>query len=431
VYSRGKFIYNLFCMNCMQVLNPWENALKQLDDAARLMRLDEGMREVLREPKRAVTVSIPVRMDDGRVKVFIGHRVQHNDARGPFKGGIRYHPAVTLDEVKALAMWMTWKCAIVDIPFGGGKGGIACDPKSMSDAELERLTRRYAYMISDIVGPYVDIPAPDVYTGPREMAWFMDTYSALKGSISPGVITGKPINLGGSQGRTEATGLGTAICAREAAKRMNIKLKGARVAIQGFGNAGTYSGRFLSEMGAVVVGVSDSKGGVYNPDGLDVEKLIEYKSKNGAVKGFPNSREITNKELLELECDILVPAAYENQITDKNARDIKARIIAEAANGPTTPEADGILFKNGRLVVPDILANAGGVTVSYFEWVQNLTREYWDYQRVTKMLEDKMVKSFESVYKTAEEYRVDMRRGSMILAVGRVVDAIKSRGIWP
>jgi len=415
----------------MQALNPWDNALRQLDEAASLMHLDEGIHEILRTPKRVLTVSIPVRMDDGRVKVFIGHRVQHNDARGPFKGGIRYHPAVTLDEVKALAMWMTWKCAIVDVPFGGGKGGIVCDPKSMSETELERLTRRYAYMISDIVGPYVDIPAPDVYTSPREMAWFMDTYSALKGSITPAVITGKPINIGGSQGRTEATGLGTAICAREAAKKLGLNLNGSKVVIQGFGNAGTFAARFLKSMNANIIAVSDSKGGVYNEDGLDVEELIVYKQKSGAVKGFPKSKEVSNKELLELECDILVPAAYENQITHENANNIKAKVIVEAANGPTTPDADEILFKRGMLVVPDILANAGGVTVSYFEWVQNLTRDYWSYEKVTSMLEDKMVKAFNSVYKTAEEYKVDMRKGSMVLAVSRVVDAIKSRGIWP
>ncbi|MCS6767450.1 MAG: Glu/Leu/Phe/Val dehydrogenase [Candidatus Nitrosocaldus sp.] len=417
----------------MSDINPFDNALKQLDEAARIIHLDEGMHEVLRTPKRVLTVSIPVRMDDGRVKVFTGHRVQHNDARGPYKGGIRYHPQVTLDEVKALAMWMTWKCAIADIPFGGGKGGIACDPKSMSEGELERLTRRYAYMISDIIGPYVDIPAPDVYTGPREMAWIMDTYSALRGSITPGVITGKPVNIGGSKGRTEATGLGLAFCAREGAKKLNIDLKGSRVAIQGFGNAGTYAARFLKQMGASIIAVSDSKGGIYydGKDGLDVEALIEHKSRSGMVRGFKKAREITNMELLELECDILVPAAYENQITRDNAGNIKAKMIAEAANGPTTPEADEILFKKGKLVVPDILANAGGVTVSYFEWVQNLTRDYWSYEKVHSMLEGKMVAAFNDVYRTAEEYRVDMRKGSMVLAVNRVVDAIKTRGIWP
>ncbi|GBC74390.1 Glutamate dehydrogenase [archaeon HR05] len=417
----------------MSDINPFENALKQLDEAARIMHLDEGMHEVLRTPKRVLTVSIPVRMDDGRVKVFIGHRVQHNDARGPYKGGIRYHPQVTLDEVKALAMWMTWKCAIVDVPFGGGKGGIACDPKSMSEHELERLSRRYAYMISDIIGPYVDIPAPDVYTGPREMAWIMDTYSALKGSISPGVITGKPLNIGGSKGRTEATGLGVAFCVREGAKKLNVDLKSARVVIQGFGNAGTYAAKFLKQMGASIIAVSDSKGGIFydGKDGLDVEALIEHKTRTGMVRGFRNAREITNKELLELECDILVPAAYENQITKDNAENIKAKMVAEAANGPTTPEADEILFKKGKLVVPDILANAGGVTVSYFEWVQNLTRDYWSYEKVHDMLEGKMVTAFNDVYRTAEEYKVDMRKGSMVLAVNRVVDAIKARGIWP
>ena len=417
----------------MSDINPFENALKQLDEAARIMHLDEGMHEVLRTPKRVLTVSIPVRMDDGRVKVFIGHRVQHNDARGPYKGGIRYHPQVTLDEVKALAMWMTWKCAIVDVPFGGGKGGIACDPKSMSEHELERLSRRYAYMISDIIGPYVDIPAPDVYTGPREMAWIMDTYSALKGSISPGVITGKPLNIGGSKGRTEATGLGVAFCVREGAKKLNVDLKSARVVIQGFGNAGTYAAKFLKQMGASIIAVSDSKGGIFydGKDGLDVEALIEHKTRTGIVRGFRNAREITNKELLELECDILVPAAYENQITKDNAENIKAKMVAEAANGPTTPEADEILFKKGKLVVPDILANAGGVTVSYFEWVQNLTRDYWSYEKVHDMLEGKMVTAFNDVYRTAEEYKVDMRKGSMVLAVNRVVDAIKARGIWP
>ncbi|SPC34648.1 Glu/Leu/Phe/Val family dehydrogenase [Candidatus Nitrosocaldus cavascurensis] len=417
----------------MSDINPFENALKQLDEAARIMHLDEGMHEVLRTPKRVLTVSIPVRMDDGRVKVFIGHRVQHNDARGPYKGGIRYHPQVTLDEVKALAMWMTWKCAIVDVPFGGGKGGIACDPKSMSEHELERLSRRYAYMISDIIGPYVDISAPDVYTGPREMAWIMDTYSALKGSISPGVITGKPLNIGGSKGRTEATGLGVAFCVREGAKKLNVDLKSARVVIQGFGNAGTYAAKFLKQMGASIIAVSDSKGGIFydGKDGLDVEALIEHKTRTGMVRGFRNAREITNKELLELECDILVPAAYENQITKDNAENIKAKMVAEAANGPTTPEADEILFKKGKLVVPDILANAGGVTVSYFEWVQNLTRDYWSYEKVHDMLEGKMVTAFNDVYRTAEEYKVDMRKGSMVLAVNRVVDAIKARGIWP
>lgn len=415
----------------MSSINPFENALQQLGDAAKLIRLDSGMHDFLRTPKRILTVSIPTRMDNGSVKVFVGHRVQHNDARGPFKGGIRYHPAVTLDEVKALAMWMTWKCAIVDIPYGGGKGGIACDPHKMSAGEVERMTRRYAYAISDIIGPYVDIPAPDVYTGGREMAWIMDTYSALKGVISPGLITGKPIPIGGSEGRAEATGKGLAFCVREGAKKIGLKLKNVDVAVQGFGNAGTYAATFLNEMGANVIAVSDSKGGVLNTRGLDVAKIIEHKAKKKKVAGFPGTKEITNEQLLELNCEILVPAAYENQITKKNAGNVKAKLIGEAANGPTTPEADEILYEKDKLVVPDILANAGGVSVSYFEWLQNLSRDYWDHKTVIDRLEKKMVKAFNDVYQTAKEYKVDMRKGSTVLAVNRVVEATETRGIWP
>lgn len=415
----------------MSTINPYENALKQLDDAAKLLKLDSGMHEFLRTPKRILTVSIPVKMDNGRVKVFVGHRVQHNDARGPFKGGIRYHPAVTLDEVKALATWMTWKCAIVDIPYGGGKGGIVCDPHKMSVGEIERMTRRYAYAISDIIGPYVDIPAPDVYTTPREMAWIMDTYSALKGQITPGLITGKPIPVGGSEGRGEATGKGVAFCIREGAKKFGIKLKGADVVIQGFGNAGTFAAQFMDEMGANVIAVSDSKSGIVNKKGFDVKKLIEHKAKTKRVAGFSGSKQVTNEELLELDCDILIPAAYENQITKKNASNIKAKLIAEAANGPTTPEADEILYDKDKLVIPDILANAGGVTVSYYEWLQNLSRDYWEHDTVIKRLEKQMVKAFNDVYKTAQEFKTDMRKGSMVLAVSRVVQAVKDRGIWP
>ncbi len=412
-------------------VNPYENALKQLDVAANLIGLDKGLHEFLRKPKRVLEVSLPVRMDNGSIKVFTGYRVQHNDARGPYKGGIRYHPSVTLDEVKALATWMTWKCAIVDIPLGGGKGGIVCDPKSMSINELERLTRRYAYAISDIIGPELDIPAPDVYTSSREMGWIMDTYSILKGRSLPGVITGKPLSIGGSKGREEATGRGLSFCVREAAKKANVDIKGASVVIQGFGNAGTFAARFLSELGASIIAVSDSTSGVYNNNGLNVNELINHKKKTGKVKGFTNAKEITNKELLELECDILIPAAYENQITNENANNIKAKIIGEAANGPTTPEADEILYKKGKIVIPDILANAGGVTVSYFEWVQNLTRDYWSYETVLERLESKMVDAFNSVYNTANEYKVDLRKGSMVLAVNRVVEAINARGLWP
>ena len=358
-------------------INPYENALKQLDEAAKIIGLDEGLHQFLSKPKRILEVSLPVRMDDGSIKVFTGYRVQHNDARGPYKGGIRYHPAVTLDEVKALATWMTWKCAIVDIPLGGGKGGIICDPRKMSVNELERLTRRYAYAISDIIGPEVDVPAPDVYTTSREMAWIMDTFSTLNGKGTPGVITGKPLSVGGSQGRAEATGQGLAFCVREGAKKANVDLKNSKVAIQGFGNAGTYAARFLSEMGATVIAVSDSTSGVYNSNGLDVEMLIKHKADTGKVKGFTDAQEITNAQLLEIECDILVPA------------------------------------------------------VSYFEWVQNLTRDYWSHEVVINKLEDKMVKAFDAVYKTAEEHKVDLRKGSMVLAVNRVVEAINARGIWP
>ncbi len=415
----------------MSAINPYENALKQLADASKLIRLDPGMHEFLKTPKRILTVSVPVKMDNGRVKIFVGHKVQHNDARGPFKGGIRYHPAVTLDEVKALASWMTWKCAIADIPYGGGKGGIVCDPHKMSVGEMERMTRRYAFGISDIIGPYVDIPAPDIYTTPREMGWIMDTYSALKGQINPGVITGKPIPIGGSEGRGEATGKGVAFCIREGAKKVGIKLKGADVAIQGFGNAGTFAAQFMDEMGATVIAASDSKGGVLNKKGINSNKLIDYKAKSKKVAGFPGTKQITNEELLELDCDILVPAAYENQITKENAPNVKAKLIAEAANGPTTPEADAILFKKNKLVIPDILANSGGVTVSYYEWLQNLSRDYWDHDTVKNRLEKNIVRSFNDVYKTAKEYKVDMRKGSMVLAVNRVVEAVKYRGIWP
>ena len=335
------------------------------------------MRQILANPKRVLTVSLPVKMDNNEIKVFTGFRSQHNDARGPYKGGIRYHPQVSIDEVKALSMWMTWKCAVADIPYGGGKGGIICNPKEMSEDELERLSRRYAYAISDIIGPRTDIPAPDVYTGGKEMAWIMDTYSALKGNfIQPEIITGKPLAIGGSLGRTEATGRGLSFTVREAAKRLKINMNTATVVVQGFGNAGQYSAQFLEEQGAKVIAVSDSNGGVSNKDGIQVGALRKHKEKKGSVVGFPGTRPISNEDLVEMECTILVPAALENQITSKNAGKIKAKIVAEAANGPTTPDADDILYKNGIMVIPDILANGGGVTVSYFEWLQNLRREY-------------------------------------------------------
>ncbi len=413
-------------------INPFETALKQLDEAAKLINLDKGLHEVLAHPKRVLTVSLPVKMDNGEIKVFTGYRSQHNDARGPYKGGIRYHPQVTIDEVKALSMWMTWKCAIADIPYGGGKGGIICNPKEMSVGELERLTRRYAYAIADIIGPRTDIPAPDVYTGGREMAWIMDTYSALKGNyVQPEIITGKPLAVGGSLGRNEATGRGLSFTVREAAKKLKVNMKNTTVAVQGFGNAGQFASQLVEELGATVIAASDSQGGVYNKNGINVASLRKHKEKTRAVGGFSGTKSITNEELLELDCTILIPAALENQITAKNAGNIKAKIVAEAANGPTTPEADDVLYKNKILVIPDVLANGGGVTVSYFEWLQNLRRDYWTEDEVNQRLDKNVTKAFLDVYETHEKYGVNMRKASTVLAVNRVVEAIKIRGLWP
>ena len=413
-------------------LNPFEIALKQLDEAANLINLESGMRDVLANPKRVLTVSLPVKMDNGKIQVFTGFRSQHNDARGPFKGGIRYHPQVTVEEVKALSMWMTWKCAIADIPYGGGKGGIICNPKEMSEIELERLTRRYAYSIADIIGPRTDIPAPDVYTGGKEMAWIMDTYSALKGNFSqPEIITGKPLSIGGSLGRTEATGRGLTFTVREAAKKLAVDLKQATVAIQGFGNAGQYAGQLLEDQGAKIVAVSDTRAAVFNKNGLNVEGLRNHKEKNGSVVGFPEAKAISGEEILETECTILIPAALENQITQKNASRISAKIVAEAANGPTTPQADEILFKNKILLIPDILANGGGVTVSYFEWLQNLRREYWTESDVNERLDKNISKAFADVYNTHEKHGVNMRKASTLLAIEKVAEATRIRGIWP
>ena len=413
-------------------INPFEVALEQLDEAAKLIKLDNGMHKILAHPKRVLTVSVPIRMDNGEIAVFTGFRSQHNDARGPYKGGIRYHPQVTLDEVKALSMWMTWKCAIAEIPYGGGKGGIICNPKEMSEGELERMTRRYAYAISDIIGPHTDIPAPDVYTGGKEMAWIMDTYSALKGNfVQPELITGKPLPIGGSLGRNEATGRGLSFTVREAAKKLKINLKTATVAVQGFGNAGQFAAQLIEEQGAKIIAVSDSQGGVYNKNGLQVGALRKHKEKAGSVVGFPGAKSISNEDLLETECTILIPAALENQITKKNAGKIGAKIMAEAANGPTTPEADDILYKNKVLVIPDVLANGGGVTVSYFEWLQNLRREYWSENDVNERLDRNITKAFLDVYGTHEKYGVNMRKASTLLAVNRVVEALKIRGIWP
>lgn len=413
-------------------INPFEVALKQLDEAAKLIKLDKGLHQVLAHPKRVLTVSLPVKMDNGEIRVFTGFRSQHNDARGPYKGGIRYHPQVTIDEVKALSMWMTWKCAVADIPYGGGKGGIICNPKEMSNGELERMTRRYAYAIADIIGPHTDIPAPDVYTGGKEMAWIMDTYSALKGNfVQPEVITGKPIAIGGSLGRNEATGRGLAFTVREAAKKLKIDMRSATVAVQGFGNAGQFASQLVAEQGATVIAASDSRGGVYNKAGMDVAALRKHKEKTGSVVGFSGAKSISNEELLETDCTILIPAALENQITGKNAGKVKAKLVAEAANGPTTPEADDILYKNKILTIPDILANGGGVTVSYFEWLQNLRREYWTEAEINERLDRNITKSFLDTYATSEKYGVNMRKASTVLAVNRVVEAIQLRGLWP
>jgi glutamate dehydrogenase/leucine dehydrogenase len=416
----------------MALINPFEVALKQLDEAAKLIKLDKGLHQVLAHPKRVLTVSLPVKMDNGEIRVFTGFRSQHNDARGPYKGGIRYHPQVTIDEVKALSMWMTWKCAVADIPYGGGKGGIICNPKEMSNGELERMTRRYAYAIADIIGPHTDIPAPDVYTGGKEMAWIMDTYSALKGNfVQPEVITGKPIAIGGSLGRNEATGRGLAFTVREAAKKLKINMKGATVAVQGFGNAGQFASQLVAEQGAKVIAASDSKGGVYSNAGIDIAALRKHKEKTGSVVGFSGTKSISNEEVLEADCTILIPAALENQITGKNAGKVKAKLVAEAANGPTTPEADDILYRNKILTIPDILANGGGVTVSYFEWLQNLRREYWSEAEVNERLDKNITKSFLDTYATSEKYGVNMRKASTVLAVNRVVEAIQLRGLWP
>jgi glutamate dehydrogenase/leucine dehydrogenase len=409
--------------------NPYKNAIKQLEIAAEKINLDPNITEMLKHPRRIVTVSIAVRMDDGKIKVFKGYRIQHNPWRGPYKGGIRYHPKVDIDEVTALSMWMTWKSAVMDIPYGGAKGGVECNPKEMSQGELERMTRRYTALIADEIGPYKDVPAPDVYTNPQTMAWIMDTYSAFKGYAVPEVVTGKPVAVGGSLGRKEATGRGVAICAREAAKKIGMKMEGAKIVVQGYGNVGYYAAEKSVEMGCKMIAASDSKGGIYNPNGIDPKKLAEYKEKTGSVVGYPGSKEVGNDNLLELDCDILMPCALEGVITSSNADKIRAKIISEGANGPTTPDADQILHKKGILLVPDILANAGGVTVSYFEWVQNLNRDHWAEEEVNRRMEQKMIKAFNDVYETAQEHKVDMRTAAMMLAVRRVADAFK--GLFP
>ena len=409
----------------------WAVAQQQFDLAATKLGLEPGIAAVLREPRRQLTVHFPVRMDDGSTRVFEGHRVQHNLGRGPAKGGIRYHQDVNIEEVKALAMWMSWKCAVMDLPYGGGKGGITVDPKQLSLSELERLTRRFTTEIAVIIGPESDIPAPDVNTNSQTMAWMMDTYSMHVGYTVPGVVTGKPIALGGSQGRNEATARGAVFCIREAAKKINLDLKGAKTVVQGYGNAGSIAARLISELGAVVIAVSDSSGGIHNPAGLDLNAVDAHKKKTGSVVGFAGSAAVSNQAILEIACDVLIPAALENQITAENADRIKTKIVAEAANGPTTPEADEILFKKGTMVIPDILCNAGGVTVSYFEWVQDLNRDFWEEDEVNIRLEKKMVRAFNEVHEMASSQKSHLRLGAYLLSVKRVADAMTVRGIYP
>jgi glutamate dehydrogenase (NAD(P)+) len=410
--------------------NIFNAMLQEFDGAARLLGLDPGIWKILTHPKRQITVSCPVQMDNGEIEVFTGYRVQYNITLGPAKGGIRYHPDVTLDEVTALAAWMTWKCAVAHVPFGGGKGGVVCDPTRMSRRELEALTRRYVAEIIDAIGPEKDVPAPDVNTNDQIMAWVMDTYSMHVGHTATAVVTGKPIEMGGSLGRREATGRGVMIVTREAAQHLNLDIKGATVAVQGFGNVGSVSADLLSKIGAKIVAVTDWKGGVYNDKGLDIAKLSDYARQHKTIDGFPCGEAIDNEKLFALDVDVLVPAALENQITLENAGSIKAKIVAEGANGPTTPEAHRLLHECGVFVIPDILANAGGVTTSYFEWVQDRHGYFWTENEVNSRLEDKMVEAFKDVLQTSIKYKTDMRTAAYIVAINRVATVTRMRGMY-
>jgi glutamate dehydrogenase/leucine dehydrogenase len=416
-------------------LNPYQMALSQLQAVSKRMKLDPNIHEVLKHPMRSLEVYIPVRMDNGTIKVFTGYRVQHSMARGPAKGGVRFHQNVTLDEVKALAMWMTWKCAVVGIPYGGAKGGVIVDPRDLTHGELERMARRYFSEISVIIGEQKDIPAPDVNTNAQTMAWFMDTYSMGQGYAVPAIVTGKPVDIGGSEGREKATSRGITFCVREAAKAIKMDLKGATVAIQGFGNVGGNSAPLLDEMGCKVIAVSDVNGGIHDPKGLDIAALMAHVKQTGSVKGFPGAKEISNKDLLEIPVDILVPAALEGVITKDNAAKISCKILAEGANGPTTPDADAILLKKGVFVIPDVLCNAGGVTASYFEWVQGLQSFFWTEEEVNERLDQIMTKAFHQVHdiwlKETKKEPLTMRQAAYMLAVQRVAEAIRKRGIYP
>ena len=415
----------------IDIVNPYDMAIAQFDEAADRLGLSQAMRAILRKPKRELIVNFPVRMDNGDVEMFTGYRVQHNINRGPAKGGIRFSPEVSLDEVRALAMWMTWKCAVVGIPFGGAKGGVICDPHKLSRSELERLSRRYATEISILIGPDSDIPAPDMNTNPQIMAWMMDTFSMHKGFSIPAVITGKPLAIGGSEGRLEATARGVQFVAIEAMHDLGMRPEDCSVAVQGFGNVGSISARLLHELGCRVVAVSDISGGVYNAKGIDVYRALRHSKEHGSLRGLPDAEAVTNSELLELPCGVLVPAALENQLTAKNAARIKARLIIEAANGPTTPEADHILNERGIMIVPDILANAGGVTVSYFEWVQDLQRFFWAEHEINDRLESIMTRAYRASRAKADEQDTTLRMGSYLLAVARVAEATEIRGVYP
>ena len=404
--------------------------LQEFDGAARLLKLDPGIWKILTNPKRQIIVSCPVLMDNGEIEVFTGYRVQYNITLGPAKGGIRYHPDVSLDEVTALAAWMTWKCAVAHIPFGGGKGGVVCDPTRMSRRELEALTRRYIAEIVDAIGPEKDVPAPDVNTNDQIMAWVMDTYSMHVGYSQTAVVTGKPIEMGGSLGRREATGRGVMIVTREAAKHLGFDIKGATVAIQGFGNVGSVSADLLSKLGAKIVAVTDWKGGVYNAKGLDIQKMLDYARQHKTIEGYPDGEPMENAQLFGLEVDVLVPAALENQITLENAPAIKAKVVAEGANGPTTPEAHRHLHERGIFVIPDILANSGGVTTSYFEWVQDRHGYFWTEDEVNKRLEAKMMEAFHDVLQTSLKYKTDMRTAAYVVAINRVATVTRMRGMY-
>ena len=408
-----------------------DSALTQLDAVAERLRLDPWVHQAFRQPVRALTVAVPTLMDDGRVEVFTGYRVQHNNVLGPTKGGIRYHWELDLEEVSALAMWMTWKCSLMGLPYGGAKGGVRCDPRRMSLREIERMTRRYTSEIIIMIGPETDIPAPDLYTNEQIMAWMMDTYSMQRGMTIPGVVTGKPLLLGGSLGRNEATGRGVFYVTAEVAKDLGLDLEGAPVVVQGFGNVGSMAARMFYEEGCGVVAVSDLEGGVFNPKGLDIHKLIEHSRETGGVAGFPDADRITNAELLTLPCAILVPAAIGGQITEANAARLQARLVAEAANGPTTPAGDRILRERGITVVPDILANAGGVVVSYFEWVQDIQFYFWKEREINERLREIMTAAYQRVLAFAHEEAVDLRTAALTLGVKRVADAQKLRGLYP